>query len=57
MRIFGDILPFLGFRRLNAEQSMEIGLDEPSKGFEWETFEVEWFGIGLVIFGKEVPQR
>lgn len=52
-RIFGDILPFIGFRRLDDDDVREIGLD-PCPGYYWQSIEVEWFGFGVVIDARMV---
>jgi hypothetical protein len=53
MKIFGGILPFIGFRTISAEEAAELEL--LPAGRRWSTFQVEWFGFGIVIAGKPLP--
>ena len=48
MRLFGDILPFIGWRVVGVDN--EGMPSEEAPRWEADSFEVEWFGIGMVLF-------
>lgn len=48
MRIFGGILPFIGWREVFVDED-----GEPSDGpndYIADALEVEWFGFGAVVY-------
>lgn len=55
MRIFGNILPFIGFRRVREEDRVELGLDPiPGKDSYWQSFEIEWLNVGVLLYVRAV---
>lgn len=46
MRLFGDILPFIGFRNHPVDARLRKLLQLPAHVKELTFFEVEWFGRG-----------
>lgn len=55
MRLFGGILPFIGYRVLDDDSRRELGLERlDGENSYWQTFEVEWFDRGVLIFAKPV---
>lgn len=55
MRIFGNILPFIGFRRIAEQDRRELGL-EPLVGRNsyWRSFEIEWLNVGMILYVQAV---
>jgi hypothetical protein len=58
MRIFGTILPFIGFRRipLNRDGSIydsgELSILDEVAPFYTEIFAIEWLGFGYGLSGE-----
>lgn len=46
MRLFGGILPFIGFRQMPVELKHALGLPKDQK---ISCFMVEWFGYGYIV--------
>lgn len=55
MRLFGDLLPFVGWRYIDVDNDGQP-CEERSHWFA-EAFEVEWFGHGAIpLHRKGVPE-
>lgn len=52
---FGGILPFIGWRVVNVDNDGHP-CEEPGH-WEADSFEVEWFGAGIVLVVGEVRPR
>lgn len=46
MKLFGTILPFIGFTKLPLEQKLELGIPAHE---EINVFAVEWLGFGAYL--------
>jgi len=44
-------LPWMGFKRLNDEDRWMLDLNPHH---DWTSFQVEWFGHGMILFVKVV---
>jgi hypothetical protein len=54
MRIFGGILPFIGWRVVNVDND---GYPTDGRGhFKADAFQIEWFGFGAILFIGKVYQ-
>ena len=54
MRLFGDILPFFGWRVINVDND-----GHPCEGpshWKADALEAEWFGVGATVFIGKVYQ-
>lgn len=49
MRIFGTILPFIGFRDEEVTADMREVLEIPPHVKTLETFQIEWLGTAIVV--------
>lgn len=51
-RLFGDILPFIGFREYRVDWDLIADEELPSDwwGVPVKFFEMEWFGRGVQLF-------
>lgn len=55
MRIFGNILPFIGFRRIAEQDRRELGLDTlVGSNSYWRSFEIEWLNVGMILYVQAV---
>jgi hypothetical protein len=49
MKIFGGILPFVGFREEEVDDQMRRFFDFPEEITRINTFQIEWFWHAVVI--------
>lgn len=59
MRLFGDVLPFVGFRVVSRVELVRRGMLHKlghSPVGKWELFELEWLGRGLTLFGRPLEE-
>ena len=56
MRLFGDILPFVGWRRLSWDEVCRRGLGTilEHPGCDYEFFEIEWLTHGYTFAARAV---
>lgn len=54
MRIWGGLLPFIGFREEEVDADMRKFFDLDPSITHMQTFQLEWFGMGLVFVLKAV---
>lgn len=60
MKIFGGILPFIGFRRREMAwgEAVDLGVDELMVTRDGrvaiEVFEIEWLGAGVTLAARPV---
>lgn len=50
MRLFGTILPFIGFREYVLDDELRQFLDLPPEIESINAFQIEWFGLGATFF-------
>lgn len=57
MRLFGGILPFIGFRDEPVDDDMRSFFDLPEDQQTISTFQVEWFNCGFsLVCGRPCPK-
>ena len=54
MRIFGGILPFIGFRDEPVDDELRAFFDLPAEQKTISTFQVEWLNRGIVFVSQAV---
>lgn len=56
IRLFGDVLPFIGFRTVPMDTLCEQHIDNLHEigADAYEMFTVEWLGHGFYLFGRPV---
>ena len=52
MRIWGGLLPFVGFREEEIDDHMRKFFDIPAELTHVDTFQIEWLGYGIVLCMK-----
>jgi hypothetical protein len=52
MRVWGGLLPFIGFREELIDEQMRTFFDIPMEYTHINTFQLEWLGYGIVICTK-----
>lgn len=57
MRLFGGILPFIGFREEPVDPDLRAFFDLPEDQETITTFQVEWFNCGLSIATRQRPRE
>lgn len=50
MRLFGDVLPFIGFRKITVDSEGTPCGCIVEEHWDADAFEVEWFGHGMILF-------
>lgn len=48
MRLFGDLLPFIGWRAINVDNE-GMPCEEPGH-WKADALEIEWFGSGAILY-------
>lgn len=52
MKLFGDILPFIGFDTLDVAKDGHPIDEHPYNHYEADCFVISWLGVGIVLFTK-----
>lgn len=55
MRIFGGILPYIGFRTIEVDEDLRRELDLPAEMKTANQFCVEWLNLGIGVIS--IPPR
>lgn len=57
MKLFGGILPFIGWRHMYLDYDSQPCEKECARWFA-DVFEIEWFGCGVALYmGKVYPHE
>lgn len=59
-RVFGDVLPFIGFEalevdRVEIEEKYDISIAPEVVAVQGDFFTIEWLGYGISFGGVSVP--